>query len=138
MNELDMTGYALRIRGLKKQYRLGEISGKTLQEEWHRWWALRRGEADPLSKIGEKQRIVGDRILALNGIDLDVREGEALGIIGKNGAGKSTLIKILGGATRPDTGEILPPREVEDAYIEFTATVQEWEQTYTVGYEIHQ
>ena len=53
MNELDMTGYALRIRGLKKQYRLGEISGKTLQEEWHRWWALRRGEADPLSKIGE-------------------------------------------------------------------------------------
>lgn len=38
----------------------------------------------------------------------------------------------------PDTGEILPPREVEDAYIEFTATVQEWEQTYTVGYEIHQ
>jgi D-3-phosphoglycerate dehydrogenase len=30
MNELDMTGYALRIRGLKKQYRLGEISGKTL------------------------------------------------------------------------------------------------------------
>ena len=107
MNELDMTGYALRIRGLKKQYRLGEISGKTLQEEWHRWWALRRGEADPLSKIGEKQRIVGDRILALNGIDLDVREGEALGIIGKNGAGKSTLLKLLCQITAPTEGEIV-------------------------------
>ena len=102
-----MTGYALRIRGLKKQYRLGEISGKTLQEEWHRWWALRRGEADPLSKIGEKQRIVGDRILALNGIDLDVREGEALGIIGKNGAVKSTLLKLLCLITAPTEGEIV-------------------------------
>jgi len=102
-----MTGYALRIRGLKKEYRLGEIGGKTLREEWQRWWALRRGKEDPLSKIGGKQRIVGDRILALDGVDLDVREGEALGIIGKNGAGKSTLLKLLCQITAPTEGEIV-------------------------------
>ncbi len=107
MNDLDMTGYSLRIRGLKKQYRLGEIGGKTLREELQRWWAVRHGQEDPLSKIGEKQRIVGDRILALDGVDLDVREGEALGIIGKNGAGKSTLLKLLCQITAPTEGEIL-------------------------------
>ena len=101
-----MNGYALRIRGLKKQYRLGEIGGKTLREEWQRWWALRRGKEDPLSKIGETKRIVGDRIQALDGVDLDVREGEALGIIGKNGAGKSTLLKLLCQITAPTEGEI--------------------------------
>ena len=33
--------------------------------------------------------------MALNGIDLTIYQGEALGIIGGNGAGKSTLLKIL-------------------------------------------
>ena len=102
-----MNGYALRIRGLKKQYRLGEIGGKTLREEVQRWWALKHGQEDPLSLITDTQRIVGDRILALDGIDLDVREGEALGIIGKNGAGKSTLLKLLCRITAPTGGEIL-------------------------------
>ena len=102
-----MNGYSLRIRNVKKQYRLGEIGGKTLQEELQRWWAIRHKKEDPLSKIGEKQRIAGDRILALDGVDLDVREGEALGIIGKNGAGKSTLLKILCQITAPTEGEIV-------------------------------
>ncbi len=107
MDELNMTGYAIRIRGVKKQYRLGEIGGKTLREELQRWWAMKCGREDPLSKIGEKQRIVGDSILALDGINLDIREGEALGIIGKNGAGKSTLLKLLCQITAPTEGEIL-------------------------------
>ena len=38
----------------------------------------------------------------------------------------------------PDSGVILPVREEDDAAIEFTATVQEWEQIYTVGYNINQ
>lgn len=38
----------------------------------------------------------------------------------------------------PDSGVILPSREEDDAAIEFTATVQEWEQIYTVGYNINQ
>jgi hypothetical protein len=35
-----------------------------------------------------------------------------------------------------DTGVIVPAREQDDAYIEFTATVQEWEQIYTVDYDV--
>ena len=43
---------------------------------------------------------------ALKGIDLDVIQGEALGLVGDNGAGKSTLINILSGLHQPDEGEI--------------------------------
>ena len=44
--------------------------------------------------------------MALNGIDLTVYKGEALGIIGSNGAGKSTLLKLLSRVTAPTEGEI--------------------------------
>ena len=43
---------------------------------------------------------------ALDGLDLDARRGEILGIAGPNGAGKSTLIKILAGETYADAGDI--------------------------------
>lgn len=43
----------------------------------------------------------------LNDIDLTIREGEKIGILGRNGAGKSTLIRILSGAEQPTQGKIL-------------------------------
>ena len=42
----------------------------------------------------------------LDAVDLDVRSGEILALIGENGAGKSTLMRILAGATRPDQGSV--------------------------------
>ena len=42
----------------------------------------------------------------LRGIDLEVKKGEFVGIIGRNGSGKSTLLKILAGTYYPEKGEI--------------------------------
>jgi lipopolysaccharide transport system ATP-binding protein len=42
----------------------------------------------------------------LEGIDLEVRRGESVGLIGENGAGKSTLLKVLTGVLAPTEGEV--------------------------------
>ncbi len=44
---------------------------------------------------------------ALDGIDLEVRQGESLGLVGENGAGKSTLLKIVAGVIRPTRGNVV-------------------------------
>jgi len=104
--EMQKAGLAIRIRGLKKEYRLGQIGSTTLQREIKRWWAKKRGQEDPDSKIGQPQRISGENFMALNGVDLEIHKGEALGIIGRNGAGKSTLLKIISRITAPSAGEV--------------------------------
>ena len=46
-------------------------------------------------------------VIALDGVDFELRKGEILAVVGDNGAGKSSLIKALTGALRPDSGDIL-------------------------------
>ncbi len=46
-------------------------------------------------------------LTAVNGVTLDLGEGEILGIIGPNGAGKTTLFNIISGAIPPDEGEVI-------------------------------
>jgi ABC-type sugar transport system ATPase subunit len=45
-------------------------------------------------------------IKAVDGVSVDLRPGEVVGLLGHNGAGKSTLIKILSGVHQPDRGEV--------------------------------
>lgn len=97
---------AIRLSGVKKRYKLGQIGGATLTEELQSWWARVRGREDPNVPIGVDQRLIGKTFMALNGIDLTVYQGEALGIIGSNGAGKSTMLKLLSRVTAPTEGEI--------------------------------
>ncbi len=97
---------ALQLTGVKKMYKLGQIGGGTLQGDLQSWWARIHGREDPNTKIGQEQRLVGKTFMALNGIDLTVYKGEALGIIGANGAGKSTMLKLLSRVTAPTEGEI--------------------------------
>lgn len=94
------------IRGVKKEYRIGSIGGRTLQRDLQSWWAKKRGKEDPNVPVFVDQRLIGERFMALNGVDLKVYQGERLGIIGVNGAGKSTLLKLLSRVTAPSEGDI--------------------------------
>ncbi len=98
---------AIEISGVKKKYKLGQIGGGTLFGDLQSWWARVRGKEDPNAQIGSKAALnYGKTFMALDGIDLTVYKGEALGIIGHNGAGKSTLLKLLSRVTAPTDGEI--------------------------------
>jgi putative ABC transport system ATP-binding protein len=46
------------------------------------------------------------QMIALAGVNLDVREGDFITVIGSNGAGKSTLLRIIGGLVEPDAGSV--------------------------------
>ena len=97
---------AIKISGVRKKYKLGQIGGGTLKADMESLWAKVRGNEDPNSVIGEDKRSNGTVFMALNGVDLTIYKGEAIGIIGSNGAGKSTLLKILSRVTAPTDGEI--------------------------------
>lgn len=78
---------AVSIRGLGKAYRLYERKWGRVAE----WLGL--GRRHHLHWV-------------LRDVDLDIRPGEAVGIIGENGAGKSTLLKIITGVSPASAGEV--------------------------------
>ena len=101
----------IRFENVGKLYRLGTVGTGTLAHDLRRWWitSVMRKE-DPYLQIGETNdrstKGNSDYVYALKDINLEVHEGDVLGIIGKNGAGKSTLLKLLSRVTAPTTGKI--------------------------------
>lgn len=91
-------GEVIEIKNLGKKYRLGNINFGSFKEELIEGVKkiFQRGR----NQSGEKD------FWALSDFNLDIREGEIVGIIGKNGAGKSTLLKMLSRVTTPTKGEI--------------------------------
>ncbi len=47
-----------------------------------------------------------EELTALDNVDLEIRKGEAFGVIGRNGAGKSTILRVMAKTLRPDEGTI--------------------------------
>lgn len=102
---------AIRFENVGKLYRLGTVGTGTLSHDIRRWWITSvMHKEDPYLKIGETNdrstKGSSDYVYALKDINLEVKEGDVLGIIGKNGAGKSTLLKLLSRVTAPTTGKI--------------------------------
>ncbi len=69
-----------------------------------------RAKGKPLLEIkGLSQtyaKAAADDLLVLEGVDLTVRDGEIVGLLGRSGVGKSSLLRIIAGLTRPKSGEV--------------------------------
>ncbi|QWW19753.1 ATP-binding cassette domain-containing protein [Schaalia sp. 19OD2882] len=64
-----------------------------------------RGARQPIVRANGVVKTFGG-LTALDGVDLEVRPGQVVGLVGGNGAGKSTLIRLLLGLDRPDRGTV--------------------------------
>ena len=60
--------------------------------------------AEYLTKVYSKNNTSDKSILALNKLNLEVKQGEIFGLLGPNGAGKTTFINILGGTVMKTSG----------------------------------
>jgi lipopolysaccharide transport system ATP-binding protein len=106
-----MSNTAIKVENLSKIYRLGEIGTGTISRDMERWFKTKvLKQEDPFIKIGETNdrgaKGNSDIVYSLRDINLEIKQGDAVGIIGRNGAGKSTLLKILSRVTTPTTGRI--------------------------------
>src|SRR5579859_7633753 len=63
------------------------------------------GSSKPALRVSGLRKAYQD-VVAVNGLDLEVRAGECFGLLGPNGAGKTTTVEICEGLTTPDSGDV--------------------------------
>ncbi len=81
----------IKVENLSKLYYLGGAKHNSLRDTI-------------IGFVKNPRRAKKNELWALKDVSFEVKDGEALGIIGKNGAGKSTLLKILSRITKPTSG----------------------------------
>ncbi len=86
---MEEKNVAIQVKGLEKAYKLYDKPSDRLKE------AL---------GLARKKRY--KEHYALKGVDLTIRQGETVGIIGTNGSGKSTILKIITGVLNPSNGSV--------------------------------
>jgi lipopolysaccharide transport system ATP-binding protein len=93
---------AVRIEGVGKRYKIGALHPgyATLRE------VIGGALAAPFRRLRGDDSHRRETIWALRDVNMEVRRGDLVGVIGHNGAGKSTLLKILSRITRPSAGSV--------------------------------
>jgi ABC-type polysaccharide/polyol phosphate transport system ATPase subunit len=86
--------WAVEIRGVSKAFMLRHNSAQNIKVRL-------------LGLFHPRHREQLERFWALHEIDLTVRKGECLGLIGRNGSGKSTLLRIMANIYQPTVGEVI-------------------------------
>ena len=61
---------------------------------------------ETLLSVQSATKRFGD-VVALDSVDLDIHQGDIVGLVGSNGAGKTTLLRLLSGVYRPTTGRVV-------------------------------
>jgi lipopolysaccharide transport system ATP-binding protein len=92
-----MSDFAIKIENLSKKYVIGSNDNRFLYER------ITNSFKSLFSRNGKHQET---EFWALRDINLEIKQGDVVGIVGKNGAGKSTLLKIISRITQPTTGKI--------------------------------
>ncbi|MDB4905104.1 MAG: transporter [Mucilaginibacter sp.] len=102
-----MAETVIEVQNISKLYKLGEIGSGSLRRDLNNWWKTTIiKKEDPYFIAEETSHTSNLDLWALKNISFEVKQGDAIGIIGSNGSGKSTLLKIISRIVQPTIGSV--------------------------------